>query len=63
MIQKIFFLSGKRQLKSDENNNHKIRHQRPRIHSWLYDLKTSDYSENISISATEKTLIRINIKP
>ena len=44
-IEKILFLSGRRHYKSDEHNNRKIRHQRPRNHSFINDLKTTEFSE------------------
>ena len=50
-MKKIFFLSGRRHYKSDEHNNRKIRHQRPRSHSFINDLKTTEFSEKSSFSA------------
>ena len=44
-------MSGRRHFKSDEHNNRKIRHQRPRNHSCYNDLKTTEFSGKFSFPA------------
>ena len=51
MIEKIFFLSGRRHYKYNEHNNRIIRHQRPRNHSCFNHLETSEFSGKFGFSA------------
>ena len=47
---KKYFLSERRQYKSDEHNNRKIRHQRTRNDSCINDLKTTEFNEKFGFS-------------